>query len=374
MQLRLAFSAFSHRSALQLLCLSASAALGFGACGSETDPDQDLGPSLALDANMPLGEAGLPHADDAGALPGSDGAVTPQPGLDASSALDAGVTTDAASASDAAPATDATSSTDATLGSDAGTDASADAGGATDTALCTLKGSQVGVLGDSYIALDVSYIGLDNFPFVENLESLARAAGALKMGQGYRRLAQSGASMNGEPNIPAQLDRTLMMDKDLKLIVMTGGGNDVLVNNRDCLEFATEAELTKNAKCVKVVEDAVAAGQKMFDVGAAAGVKAVVYFFYPHLPGLANGGIGAGGYPNVMLDYAYPKVKAMCDRQTAARCYFVDMRPAFDQDKDGLPDQGLINLDGIHPTGTSSPILAKEVWKVMQEHCLASKP
>jgi lysophospholipase L1-like esterase len=346
--------------------LASALLLTAAACGSDPEQDPSMEPSVMADSGAVLPEAAAPAPLDASAP--NDSAVAPNVQSDAGVGFDA--------ATDAAAIREAAVSSDAAFGSDASSPDGrvVDAGPASDTSLCTLKGSQVAVLGDSYVALDVSFIGLDNFPFVMNLESLAKAAGALKSGQQYRRMAQSGASMNGEPNIPAQLDRTLQMDKDLKLIIMTGGGNDILVNNRECLEFANEVELIKSAKCVKVVQDAIDAGQKMFDKGVAAGVKAVIYFFYPHLPGLANGGIGAGAYPNVMLDYAYPKVKELCDRQVGAPCYFVDMRAAFDKDNNGLPDPGLINLDGIHPTGTSSPILAKEVWRVMQERCLASKP
>lgn len=239
--------------------------------------------------------------------------------------------------------------------------------------LCQLEASQVAVLGDSYVALDPSFILLDTQPFARNLEALAQDAGALGQGEQYRRLAVSGASMKGWPNIPSQLDTTLEQDPDLKLIVMTGGGNEMLIFNRGCLEYPTEAELAADARCVQVVEDAIAEGQRMFDRAAEAGVGAIVYFFYPNLPGLANGGIGAGTHPNVMLEYALPRVQALCERQQAAPCHFVDMRPAFDQDGNGLPDPGLINIDGIHPTAAASELLASEVWAVMQEHCLASE-
>jgi hypothetical protein len=240
--------------------------------------------------------------------------------------------------------------------------------------LCQLKGSQVAVLGDSYVALDPSYILLDTHPFVRNLEDLARAAGALEKNDAYRRYAQSGASMAYEPAIPKQLDAALKANPDIKLVIMDGGGNDILVNNRGCLEYATLAELKKDQACLDVVDNAIAAGQELFDKGVEAGVEAVVYFFYPHLPGAANGGIGAGTHPNVVLDYAYPLVRKFCERQTAAPCYFVDTRKAFDKDRDGLPDPGMINIDGIHPTAESSKILASEVWKVMDAQCLASEP
>ncbi|MFT3924307.1 MAG: SGNH/GDSL hydrolase family protein [Myxococcales bacterium] len=241
-----------------------------------------------------------------------------------------------------------------------------------DSALCHLAGEQVAVLGDSYVALDPTYVKFDTHPFTRNLEALARSAGALGESEQYRRLAVSGASMNGFPNVPAQLDGALESDPDLKLIIMDGGGNDVLVNNRQCLEHATADELLRDESCVGTVDDVLAAAQGMFDKASAAGVESVVYFFYPHLPGYASGYLNlAGTYPNVMLDYAYPRMQAFCTGQHALPCTFVDMRPVFDTDGDGAPDPGMINVDGIHPTEASSKLLAAEVWKVMRRECLA---
>ena len=68
-----------------------------------------------------------------------------------------------------------------------------------------------------------------------------------------------------------------------------------------------------------------------------------------------------------------PRVKEFCESQTEARCYFVDMRPAFDTNGDGSPEEGMIGLDGIHPTVEGSKLLASEIWQVMQDRCLASE-
>lgn len=84
--------------------------------------------------------------------------------------------------------------------------------------------------------------------------------------------------------------------------------------------------------------------------------------------------MGAGPNANNILDYSIPKAKALCDRQTKAPCFFVDMRAAFDDPADpGWPRDGLIAFDGIHPTLKGSQILADEVWKVMQANCVAAK-
>jgi lysophospholipase L1-like esterase len=264
---------------------------------------------------------------------------------------------------------DAGTKADASVVVDAGkTDAgNTDAGPAT-SEICHLAGNEVAILGDSYIDLSGDFTTL--------LQQHARSAKALGASDTYIDYARSGASMNGSPSIPPQLDDAIADakrrgSKGIKLVIMTGGGNDVLVENRPCLNPTSVAEVEKNATCVKVVDDTLATSQELFDHGVEEGVKAVVFFFYPHLP---KDSIGAGPNANNILDYSVPRAKELCDKQTGAPCYFVDMRAAFnDPSNDGWPKPGLIAFDGIHPTLKGSQILADEVWKVMQANCLASK-
>jgi lysophospholipase L1-like esterase len=328
----------------------------------------------------------------------TDGAVFPPSGSgDASTGplpgYDAGVFTPAADASvgraDASVGAPdgATGSADAAAGSDAatGTDAAAPNGDASvppASDLCHVPGKEIAVLGDSYVALSYNQpIPGDSFPFVTELQKLARAAGALGPSEEYRKYAVSGAAMAPGPlalirPIPLQLDDALAAGKTT-VVLMDGGGNDVLVDNRGCLNFTSVAEVAANKDCTAVVDRALEASQKMFDKGVAAGVKAVVFFFYPHLP---KDSLGGGAGPNYVLDYAYPRVKQFCESQSKAKCHFVDMRKGFDDgtwtgkdDGSGYPREGLIEFDGIHPTAEGSKILASEFWKVMQASCVAAK-
>jgi lysophospholipase L1-like esterase len=229
--------------------------------------------------------------------------------------------------------------------------------------LCRLHGAEVGIIGDSYI----------NFtPFTSQLEGKARAAGALAASDGYVDHSLGGASMNGFLSIPAQwpdalADARARGASKIRLTIMTGGGNDVLVDNRDCLEYASEAALPQS--CKQVVEAAIDSGHALMQEMARDGVEEVIYFFYPHLPEFSLGG---GSYPNVVLDYAYPRVKQLCDSQTQVTCHFIDLRPAFDDGR-GYPREGLIEFDGIHPTEQGSEIIAQQVWSVMQRECLGSQ-
>ncbi len=219
----------------------------------------------------------------------------------------------------------------------------------------------MGIIGDSYIHLSGA--------FTRNLQEHARKAGALKDGEYYLDHALSGASLNGFPNIPSQWPDVkraaeLRGSKGVKLVIGTGGGNDVLVNNRQCLGFKTEADITD--QCKQVVADAVKTGIELFDQGAKDGVEAIIYFFYPHLP---EGSLFNGDHPNTILDYAYPHVKKMCDDQQKPKCFFIDTRPAFE----GKQATAITWEDGIHPTAEGSQIIADLVWGVMQDKCIASE-
>jgi lysophospholipase L1-like esterase len=240
-------------------------------------------------------------------------------------------------------------------------DAPVDDGKFLDGALCHLEGNQVGIVGDSYIHLSGA--------FTRNLQDHARKAGALKEGEVYLDHALSGASLNGFPNIPSQWpdvlsDAERRGSKGVKLVIGTGGGNDVLVNHRECLGFETEADITDG--CKQVVDDAVKTGIELFGQSGKDGVQAIIYFFYPHLP---EGSLFNGSHPNTILDYAYPHVKKMCDDHVMPKCFFIDTRPPFE----GKQATAITWEDGIHPTAEGSQIIADLVWDVMQDKCIASQ-
>lgn len=251
---------------------------------------------------------------------------------------------------------------DGRLASDAGTvaiDAEAESAD-----LCHLQGDQVGMMGDSYLDLSGD--------ITRFLQDTARKAGALQASESYLDHSLFGASMDGFPNVPSQwpdilADAKSKGSKGVKLLIMTGGGNDVLLGNRTCLDFPTAADISE--PCKKLLQTILSVGQKVVDQAAKDGAKAIIYFFYPHLPEhLVN-----GPHPNTILDYAYPEVQKLCEKQTAIPCYFIDTRPAFDNGK-GRPRDGLISpFDGIHPTPAGSKIIADLIWGVMQEKCLAAK-
>jgi hypothetical protein len=131
--------------------------------------------------------------------------------------------------------------------------------------------------------------------------------------------------------IPPELDQALAADPDLKTVVMDGGGNDILIP--DPFQFPNGGSCKNDANapnipdCQKIVQKALDAATTLMKRAAAAGVEDVVYFFYPHVP---EGTLLGGLHPNAILDYALPKVKALCEQAYSLTsgqltCHFVDM-------------------------------------------------
>lgn len=267
------------------------------------------------------------------------------------SALDAGAGKDAGSTRG-----DGSQPSTGDTGAPSGTDSGAgDAAVEPSGELCELKPYQVGVLGDSYIDLSGD--------FTKFVEENARKADALGASEHYIDLAKSGAAMQSgnllAPAIPTQLPTLLSTSKLLgpegvKLVLMTGGGNDVLIDNPDCKTLSTV-----NDKCKAVVAKTLAVIKKLFVDMKAAGIKEVVYFWYPDLGPLQG---------RVINDYSIPIAKEQCETDPSVRCHFVDTREAFKGHADFVS-----LLDGIHPTANGSKAIADLVWKVMVDNCLGSK-
>jgi hypothetical protein len=167
--------------------------------------------------------------------------------------------------------------------------------------------------------------------------------------------------------IPPEFDTALAADKDIIAVVMTGGGNDVLIpsiGRPDCKNMANAGTV---AGCQAIVTDALAASEKLMNKMVASGVHDVIYFFYPHVPQPTALG---GSNPNAMLDYALPKVKEFCagvaaKTQNKGFCHMVDLVPVFDGHSDWFAS------GDIHENSTGSKAIAKAVVDVMKDKCIA---
>jgi len=222
---------------------------------------------------------------------------------------------------------------------------------------CKTSPKQVIVIGDSYI----NWI-THTFP-----DDLAKEAG-----ETWRMYAIGGYSLGsgGLGLIPDQLDQAIKEDPNIVASVMSGGGNDILIADEVMFPGGTECKDRQDAPMVKACQDIVAtaitAGEKLMKTAGDAGIRDVIYMFYPHIPG---GGFG-GMNPNFLLDYALPKAKALCDdaekrTEGKLRCHFIDLVPVFEGQPDWFAD------DGIHENSMGSAAIAKEVVKVAKDKCVA---
>lgn len=222
---------------------------------------------------------------------------------------------------------------------------------------CTTDPSQVVILGDSYVTMYPDTL------LEPRIEALARRDGALEAGgQGYRNYSVPGTSMaNGQ--IPGQFTTAVRVDPDIKLVIMDGGGNDVLLGAPQCENWGSASNPACQAVVQRALDTAVELTADMF----AAGVTDIVFFGYPHIP---PNGLLTGIAPNEILDYSIPLSQKNCESAEdltggALRCYFIDTRPLFGD------TYRYINLvDGVHPTAAGADLIAEAIYSIMKDNCL----
>jgi len=244
---------------------------------------------------------------------------------------------------------------------------------------------EVVVLGDSYLDPAWANTALDIY-------ADAQDAGSLPANTTYRHYDIGGASLAwGNPDtqwyIPYQYDPMAKTDLsvpnpgDIKVVIMDGGGNDVLIGNTSCETTAPPG----NTSCTTTIQNAIAKAQSTMQEMVEDGVEAIVFFFYPHLDP-AGGGILLTPAPTVndTLDYAYPLAEGVCCGSTftstatnyscsghpvpgsSTKCVFVDTRPAFEGH---IADY--IKSDNVHPTPAGAQVIANLVWNAMKANCIA---
>jgi lysophospholipase L1-like esterase len=348
------------------LLLIASACAGLAACGgSPTESELDFYP----DSSTSIVDSAVTTPDAGGAV--QDAA---QPAADAGPTLDGGTSADASAGPDAARA-------DGGLpdgGSDgaapeAGSDAAVPDAGPTDKPKpkCVKKDSQVVVIGDSFISW-LSHKFPEQLKTVTKQEWRMKAIGGTAMGSG------------GLGRIPDQFYEAVAQDPDVHTVLMDGGGNDVLVPDllldNPLFGACRETGSSKNMNCNEIIKRALDAAGMLMDKAAAAGVRDVVYFFYPHIP---EGRLIGGPKPNEILDHSLPMVESFCNGAEARtkgklRCHFINMVPVFEGHIPGFggvtanSEADWFNED-IHPNPKGSQAMVDKVWQVMTDKCIGQK-
>jgi hypothetical protein len=219
-----------------------------------------------------------------------------------------------------------------------GTSAGAPSGGAGGTGggsgTCqkgTTKGKEVLFIGESFIQAS-------SIP--EETTKLAQAAGSLASGDNYVDKSVSGTWIgNGAGNsIPNQYKNN---SSGVRFVLMNGGGND-------CWQGGKDSDRA----------NALSAAKSLFQEMGTNKVEKVVYFFYPDPIGSQFANLTA------CLNLLRPDMKALCDAQTAPKCYWVDLRETWN----GHPEY---TSDGIHVAGPGNAPTAAAIFKSMQANCVA---
>lgn len=191
-----------------------------------------------------------------------------------------------------------------------------------------IKGSEVLVIGDSFIAL--------SHDITKRLQENARKAGILAANDSFRDNSVSGTLLNGgtSPTIPQQYANGVTAGK-VKYVIMDGGGNDCMMGSVDGASNAFKT-------LIKKMESD--------------GLLKVFYMFYPD----AQGGLAGTLNPN--LTKLRPLISDTVLNSKSPKGYFFDLRPTFS----GKYSQYILS-DGIHPTQAGSYAAADAIWAEMQK-------
>jgi len=227
---------------------------------------------------------------------------------------------------------------------------------------CLSAPSDAVFVGNSYIT------GFLSPPLQPALGALYPTANA------FRNYAVPGTAMatGGIGLIPPQFDLALIENPRVKLAILEGGGNDILLCDLfrfpGCDTLCSQAGSSHADVCTDIVAAAVAGAGQLMARMAQAGVRDVVYFFYPHIP--ASG----GGYAEI-LDYARPLMAQQCEVEAVATggrltCHFIDLVPPFAAAGGDMNPANFSTLDGVHPSDSGEAIVAGEIWSTMQAGCL----
>jgi hypothetical protein len=214
------------------------------------------------------------------------------------------------------------------------------AGAAGSSSACKASGvtaNQVLVLGDSFFA--------QSHEITAYLEERERARGVLSSGDRYRdnsSLVGNALALSGK-GILDQYTRGLA-DAPVKVVIMNGGGADVLLTN-----------CTPDPSCPAITA-AVAAAHELFAQMATDGIENVVYVAYPD---------AQDATVRARLDVLRPLIERECS-DSPVPCHWLDLRPVFSGH-----DSDYVMADGMNPTSAGARATADAIGALMEDACIA---
>lgn len=300
-------------NARSVLC-AALAVLACTGCASDDD-DGNVGPWVP-----PAGDGGLTTLDASPILGADTGVGLPQPDGGLPNPFDSGP----------GPVIGGDSGPGPVIGGDSGP------GPGTPRAdLGQGDGKDVITIGDSWMSYSATE-GIQN--------SLEKASM-----RDYRNFGVSGKKLLDEV-IPNQYKTAKMQDPDIKTVIMTGGGNDILQDVGvllTCNDGAIDMDPTCKARIDQVAARLVTFWAEM----AADGVQDVVVIGYSRKADLF-------GSLKKSVDYSSVKIDPLCAAAPAPlRCH------SFDSDK-AVPNLAL--RDDIHPDSAGYDAIGAALWELMK--------
>jgi len=226
---------------------------------------------------------------------------------------------------------------------------------------------QVALIGDSLV---VGFAGSP--PLQPALAALIKDAASYPNYAGAGcSIATGGVCLGNYGDVPAQFVAAHAAQPNLKFMIMDGGANDILVCDSarfpGCADICSSPGSSQVQNCKEIVRLAQEAAGKIMKDAANAGVKDIIYFFVPHVPGRD------GGYVEI-TDYAAPPAKQQCDGMFAATagkltCHFLDLTPPYAA---AGGDKNVANFwsDELHPSSAGQAISATQIEKMMKAECL----
>jgi hypothetical protein len=185
-------------------------------------------------------------------------------------------------------------------------------------------GSDVITIGDSWMS------------YVVNGGGIEAGLAAASM-QRYRNYGVAGTMLLDEV-IPNQYESAKRSNPKIKTVVMTGGGNDLLLTGMS-------GGATCSAGCMSTIEKVGMRLSMLWEEMKKDGVEDVVYIEYSR-----------GGTNGPSVEYGVSKVKPAC-AAAPLRCHFVDSDPIIMMQL----------LDGVHPTPDGCTKIGKAVFDLMVE-------
>jgi hypothetical protein len=196
------------------------------------------------------------------------------------------------------------------------------------------NGSDVVLMGDSWMSNTLQLEGTGG-GIAPSLQGAS--------GQPYRNYAVQGVMLLSDdsfgPAIPTQWDQAKFVNPDIKTVVMTGGGNDVIQNPG----LQSDCDMDGD-QCKEFRKNLIAALDKLWTQMASDGVQDIIYVRY------------AAKSTTMMTGSSTPMVPAICT-SGKVRCHSLDTTDLVN---------GEIALDNIHPLISANDRMAMALVDMMQ--------